>query len=187
MPELPVPIIVACAVMAAILLFGLVVGLGTLAVRWLRLPADPPEEAAFEPPTPSITGVFDPAAARQRAALWLQAAALGRRARQVLLKARAAADLAAWIAAERSERAASARQEAGAAAAAADAARAAFTAGDESALAAAELAASTAAAQLETLAHGLPDWRAAERRKLLLLTAALVAALAMAAGAMWLR
>lgn len=190
MPDVPpmqLIVIVPIAVMAGIILFGLVVGAGTLAVRWLRLPAEPTEEAVYEPPSPAIVPAGDPAAARERAAVWCAAAAQGRRAHAVLRQARAATDLAEWIARCRPESAEAARSHAAAVASAAEQARTAFTANDAAALAAAELAGSTAAAQVATLAEGLPDWRDAERRKLLILSALLLASLALAAGAMWLR
>jgi hypothetical protein len=184
---MPLVLLVAGAVMAGIVLFGLVVGCGTLAVRLLKLPADPPEEAAYEPSSPTLVAGADAVGARARAQAWNEAAALGRRARAVLLCARSSADLAEWVAEGRPDSAAPARSAAGLAAAAAERARTAFTAGDVGALAAAELAAATASAQISALAAGLPDWRVAERRKLLALSAALCAALALAAVAMWLR
>lgn len=187
MPPLDPTIVVAIAIFTGIVLFGIVVGLGTMAVRWMRLPADPPEAVVYEPPAPPVTPAGDPAAARARAAERGLREAQGRRAHAVLASARASADLADWVASCQSERAAPAREAGGAAMAAAEQARAAFAAGDEAALQAAELAASTAAARLSGLAAGLPDWQAAERRKLLLLSAALAAALALAAVATWLR
>lgn len=180
-------VVVAFAAMAGIVLFGLVVGLGSLAVRWLQLPAEPTEEAVYEPPSPPIVPAGDPAAARQRATAWLAAAAQGRRAHAVLQAARGASDLAEWIASCKPEDAAAARGAAASVAAAAEQARSAFKAGDETALAAAELAGSTASAQVAALAVGLPDWRDAERRKLLFLSALLLLSLAVAAGAMCLR
>lgn len=187
MPHLQLIVVVALAAMSAIILFGLVVALGSLAVRWLRLPAEPTEEAVYEPPSPPIVPAGDPLAARQRAEAWNAAAAQGRRAHAVLVAARGAADLAEWIAICRPEAAAGARSAAASAAAAAEQARAAFTAGDAAALASAELAGSTAAAQVSAMSAGLPDWRDAERRKLLILSGLLVLSLAVAAGAMCLR
>jgi hypothetical protein len=180
-------VVVAFAAMAGIVLFGLVAGLGSLAVRWLKLPAEPTEEAVYEPPSPPIVPAGDPAAARQRAAAWLAAASQGRRAHAVLHAARSATDLAEWIASCKPEAAAAARGSAASAAAAAEQARSAFKAGDEAGLAAAELAGSTASAQVAAMAAGLPDWRDAERRKLLFLSALLLLSLAVAAGAMCLR
>lgn len=180
-------LIVSGAVFAGILLFGVVVGLGALAVRLLRLPTDPPEAVVFEPPAPTVHPAGDPAAARARAATCNAAAALGRRARMVLAAARSAADEAEWIAGHDRERSGQVRTCAVAAAAAAERAAAAFRSGDVAALAAAELEASTAAARVRTLAGGLPDLQAAERRKLLLLTALLAGALALAGVTLWLR
>ena len=180
-------VVVAIAVVAGIILFGLVVGLGSLAVRWLKLPADPTEEAVYEPPSPPLVPAGEPAAAQRRAAAWNSAAAQGRRAHAVLQAARGAADLAEWIASCKPESATAARGSAAIAAAAAEQARAAFKAGDATALAAAELAGSTAMAQVAGMAEGLPDWRDAERRKLLFLSALLLLSLAVAAGAMCLR
>ncbi len=180
-------VVVAFAAMAGIVLFGLVVGLGSLAVRWLQLPAEPTEEAVYEPPSPPIVPAGDPAAARLRAAAWLASAEQGRRAHAVLHTARNASDLAEWIAICKPEGAAAARSVAASVAAAAEQARNAFKTNDEAALAAAELAGSTAAAQVSALATGLPDWRDAERRKLLILSALLLLSLAVAAGAMCLR
>lgn len=179
-------VVVAIAVMAGIILFGLVAGLGSLAVRWLNLPADPTEEAVYEPPSPPLVPAGDPAAP-QRAAAWIAAAAQGRRAHAVLQAARGAADLAEWIASCKPESASAVRGSAAVVAAAAEQARAAFKAGDANALAAAELAGSTASAQVAAMAEGLPDWRDAERRKLLFLSALLLLSLAVAAGAMCLR
>lgn len=186
-PPIEPAIVVAGGVFAGIVIFGLVVGLGTFAVRWMRLPADPPEAVLFEPPAPAPVPAGDPAAARARAAAHEARAGAGRRAYAVLGSARSSVDLADWIAHCDRERAAQARDAAGTAMAAADQARAAFTAGDAAALDAAELSASTAATRLAGLAAGLPDWRAAERRKLLVLSAALAAALALAAVATWVR
>lgn len=180
-------IVVAAGIFAGILLFGLVVALGAMAVRWMRLPADPPEAVVFEPPAPASVPAGDPAAARARAAAREESAARGRRAYAVLHAARAGADLADWVAHAAPDRAAAARDAAAAALAAAERARAAFADADAPALAAAELAATTATTRLAGLAEGLPDWRAAERRKLLLLSAALAAALALAGMATWLR
>jgi hypothetical protein len=180
-------VVVAIAAMAGILLFALVVGLGSLAVRWLKLPAEPTEEALYEPPSPPIVPAGDPAAARLRAAARQAAARQGRRALAVLQAARSAGDLAEWIASCRPEAAAGVRSAAASVAAAAEQARSAFKAGDEASLAAAELAGSTASAQIAAMAAGLPDWRDAERRKLLFLSALLLASLALAAGAMCLR
>jgi hypothetical protein len=179
--------LVAVAVFAGILLFGVVVGFGSLAVRWLRLPADPPEAVVYEPPSPEPVAPGDREAARMRAAAWLVAAEQGNRAHTVLISARGSADVAEWIASCTADRADAARAAAGQAMAAAEQARAAFAAGDGAALAAAELAASTAASRIAALTEGLPDWRVAERRKLLLLSAALAASLALAAVATWLR
>ncbi len=179
--------VVAGAVIVGIVLFGVVVGFGTLAVRLLRLPADPPEEAAFEPASPALVSESEPGAARERAAAWQASAALGRRARSVLLAARNTAEIAEWVALGKPASAAAARAAAGLAASAAEQARHAYTAGDVTALAAAELAGSTAAAQVAAMTEGLPDWQAAERRKLLLLTGALVFALVLAAVTMCLR
>ena len=50
MPPVQLIVVVAFAAMAGIVLFGLVAGLGSLAVRWLKLPAEPTEEAVYEPP-----------------------------------------------------------------------------------------------------------------------------------------
>ena len=186
-PEFNLVLVVCVAVMAGIILFGVVVGLGALAVRWLSLASDPAEGATFEPPLPPIVPAGDPAEARARAAVYLAAAAAGQRAQAVLMLARNCGDHAEWIAKQRPESAIPARAAAASVGTAADLARAAFIANDAAGLAAAELAARTAAAQVEAQAAGLPDVQAAERRKLLLLTAALIASLALAAGAMWLR
>lgn len=177
--------VVACAACAAVALLGVVVACGSVAVRRLRLPADPPEELAFEPPAPSPVPAGDRAAAQARAAAWLARAAQGRRALAVQRAARAAADEAAWIGTCQPDRAQAARATAAIAASAAERARAAWQGGDDGALAAAELEASTATARLANLAVGLPDWRAAERRKLLILSAALLVALALAAVSLW--
>ncbi len=178
-------IVVACAACAAVMLLGLVIACGSLAVRRLRLPADPPEELAFEPPAPAPVPAGDRAEARARAAAWQARAEVGRRALAVQRSARSAADEAAWIGACQPDRAQAARATAAVAASAAERARAAWQGGDEAGLAAAELEASTAAARLANLSAGLPDWRAAERRKLLILSAALVVALALAAVSLW--
>lgn len=177
-------LIVGAAVIAGIALFGLVVGLGTLAVRWLKLPAEPTEEAVYEPPTPAIVVDGDPAAARARAAGFLAAAALGQRARAVLLHAREVGELAEWVADNRPSSAEEVRNQAKAAATAVEQARAAFAAGDEAALAAAEAAERAAAAHVDALAAGLPDMHAVERRRLIRLTAALFVAVLLAVGAM---
>lgn len=187
MPPIEAPVVIAVAVFSGIILFGLVVGLGTLAVRWMGLPADPPEAVLFEPPAPASVKAGDPEAARARAAVSQANATRGARAFAVLTSARASSDLADWIRHCDRELGAQARDAAGMAQAAADQARTAFTAGDAAALDAAELAASTAAARLASLASTLPDWRAAERRKLLLLSAALAVALALAVVSTWVR
>jgi hypothetical protein len=186
-PPIESPVVIAVAVFAGIILFGLVVGLGTLAVRWMGLPADPPEAVVFEPPSPASMPPGDKEAARARAAVFQASAARGARAFAVLTSARASCDLADWIRHCDRDLGIQARDPAGTAQAAADQARAAFTADDGAALDAAELAASTAAARLSALAATLPDWRAAERRKLLLLSAALAVAIALAAVASWVR
>lgn len=186
-PPIDPPIVVSVAVFAGIMFFGLVVGLGTLAVRWMRLPADPPEAVVFEPPAPAPVAPGDPEAARARAAVANASAARGARAYAVLASARSSVDLAEWIAHCDRERSAQARDAAGMAQAAADQAKAAFTAGDTAALDAAELAASTASTRLVALTVGLPDWRSAERRKLLMLSAALAVAVALAVVATWVR
>ncbi len=186
-PEFNLVLVVCVSVIVGIILFGVVVGLGTLAVRWLSLASDPAEGATFEPPLQPIVPPGDPAAARTRAAGFLAAAAAGQRAHAILMLARGCNDHADWIARQRPESAITVRAAAASVGTAADQARAAFAAGDDAGLAAAELSARTAAAHVEAQAAGLPDVQAAERRKLLLLTAALIASLALAAGAMWLR
>jgi len=95
--------------------------------------------------------------------------------------------MATWIATERPAAAANARVAATVASTASEQARSAFAANDPVALAAAELVVSTVRSQLDGLADGLPDPAIAERRKLLILSAALVGSLALAAVAMWLR
>lgn len=186
-PPIDPPIVVSVAVFTGILLFGVVVGLGTLAVRWMRLPAEPPDAVVFEPPAPAPVAPGDPEAARARAAVANASAARGARAYAVLGSARSSIDLAEWIVHCDRTRSAQARDAAGMAQAAAEQAKAAFTAGDEAALAAAELAASTVSTRLTALTVGLPDWRAAERRKLLALSAALAVAVALAVVATWVR
>ncbi len=180
-------LVVAIAVMSAIMLFGLVVGLGTLAIRWLALPAEPTEEAVYEPPAPAVVVGGDATSAHERAAVHVAAAALGVRARSVLLLARRINDHAEWIARRSPERAAVVRRAATAAITAAERARVAFAASDAAGVANAELAGQTAANQVEASAAGLPDWQGEDRRYLLLLTAALIGSLILAAGAMWLR
>lgn len=180
-PPFPPALIVAFGVFAAVAATGVVLILGGWAIRLLRLPNDLPIELALEPPTPPLCPAGDRAAAAARAAAWRQAAERGRRTLALGSLAGGVADLAEWIAFHERERGLAARAAAAAVKTAAERARAACEAGDENALAACEREALTAAEQARVLAAGLPDLQAAERRKLLLLIGALIAALVLAA------
>ncbi|MCS6971191.1 MAG: hypothetical protein RMM29_09465 [Planctomycetota bacterium] len=179
-------LLVAGMVLGAIVLFGLVVALGRFAVRWLQVPADPVEEALYEPQTPALQPRGAAATAPARAAARAAQAALGQRAYAVLQQARAARELALWVGQWRPDLRGEALAAAEQALQAAERARQAFAADDAPALAAAELAARTAEARLRALDAALPDWQAAERRRLLWLAAALLVSLALAGAAWWL-
>lgn len=187
MLPLPLILVVAAGVVAAIALFGLLVGLGSLAVKWLRLPNEPVEKAMYEPPPPAVVPAGDPAAARVRAEVWLAAAALGRRAYATYVRTYEVRDLAEWIALHRKDEAETARRAEGEAVQAAERARLAFRAGDAAGVEAGESDFARARAALDALAVGLPDMHAADRRRLIRLTVMLVLALALAAASLWLR
>lgn len=172
--------IIAMAVFAAVAVTGLTIVLGGRAIRWLGLDNAPPPDLAYEPRTPEIRPPGDPAAARERAAAGAVVARRGARVRAAIGSAQQGQDLAGWIADCDPARAEPARQAAAAAMAAATRADAAFTAADDAAVESAALEVATAIERLRRLGDGLPDWRAAERRKLLILSALLVAALLMA-------
>lgn len=184
---IPPFMIVPLAVFVAVAATGGVLVLGALAVRLLRLPNDPPFELTLEAPSPEPQPVGDPAAARARAQVWLAASGRGRRTLALYATAGSAADLADWIAAHDRTRSEAAHAAAATVRDAAERARAACTAGDETALAAAEREALTAAQQVRSLGDGLPDLQAAERRKLMLLVGVLLAAVLLAAFSLCLR
>lgn len=180
-PALAPHLIVAFAGFAAVALTGLIIVIGGWAVRWLRLPTDPPSEIAFEPPAPASSPPGDPPAARARAAAAAVAYQRGQQVSAAFVQARANADLAEWIATCDPSRAEAARAAAGTAGEAAVRAGAACTAGDVAAVAAALLEVATSSERMRTLAADLPDPKLADRRKLLWLSAMLVLALAAAA------
>lgn len=102
------------AVVAALLVFAVVVVGGRWLVQRLRLPTDLPEGPRFEPPPPPAVDRCDPAAARAAAAIQLRRAALGDEAHQAARAAFAAGlaagrdhptALAAQAAAEQAEKA----------------------------------------------------------------------------------
>ncbi|MEK7413501.1 MAG: hypothetical protein AAB263_09330 [Planctomycetota bacterium] len=184
MPSIPLPLLVALAAFLAVGLTGAILLIGGVAVRRLRLPADPPEAVTFDPPSPDLLPAGDPTAARQRAAHYADIAARGAQARTTVEVSREAKDLAEWIAANNPSRAADARAAAAEADNAAQRAKHAFAVGDVTDLAAAALAAATAAQRIQGMTAGIPDWRIAERRKLLWLTLLLLATLAFAVAVM---
>ena len=56
-PALAPPLLVALAGFAAVVVTGLIIVAGGWAVRWLRLPNEPPEDLAFEPPAPEAASL----------------------------------------------------------------------------------------------------------------------------------
>jgi hypothetical protein len=129
----------------------------------------------------------DPEAARARAAAGRLACERGLAARKAIAIAREALDLGEWIAENDRARGQAAKAAAAEASAGAEAAAAAFRAGDDAGVQKAVLAVTTAGERVRVLAEGLPDWRVAQRRRLLLMTGALVAVVVIGAVAAWLR
>ncbi len=183
MTPLPAHILVAVAIFAAVLITGGLVVFGGWIVRWLGLPADP----ILEAPAPEPVPAGDPAAARARAAAWLEADTRVRRVSALYALAADTDDRAHWIAGRAPDRAETARAASAQAKAAAEASRAAFIAGDVGALADAEVTARTAAERVRALGDGLPDLDEYERRKLVLLASALVVSVLIAVLSLCLR